>query len=400
MPALIALVGGDHALRSSRPAAIADICVLHDRNPLFVTLRDGSIRNAYTVRLLNKRAGRPPLRAHGRRSARHPASRSSARRGDRRRPYHHGRPRSAREVRVLVTVPAGARSRNRPAITFRASRPVAASGDRARSFHRSVRRADCSDHHAIDCGPSRATAREPDLTGRTVLICMLGFFGVVVGRQRRDDDARDRHAAGHRGRQRLRGQPALQRRDRARARAQDARGWQVVGACRARRATARPRPGRGARRRRCAADRRSSLPPALARPTDKRARPRRRRSSEQRDRPLPRPAADVAPGQWDLVLEARTRRRARCSCSRNRRRRCGEGTMADDRDISPFRRASRRRASPRMELAVDGISCAGCMAKIEGGLARRAQRHARARQPHRTAASPSNGRKARSIRRA
>jgi polyferredoxin len=29
--------------------------VLHERNPLFVRLSDGSIRNAYTVRLLNKR---------------------------------------------------------------------------------------------------------------------------------------------------------------------------------------------------------------------------------------------------------------------------------------------------------------------------------------------------------
>jgi cytochrome c oxidase accessory protein FixG len=33
-----------------------DISVLHDRNPLFVSLSDGSIRNAYTVRFLNKSA--------------------------------------------------------------------------------------------------------------------------------------------------------------------------------------------------------------------------------------------------------------------------------------------------------------------------------------------------------
>jgi cytochrome c oxidase accessory protein FixG len=31
-----------------------DVAVLHDRNPLFVTLSDGSIRNGYTVRILNK----------------------------------------------------------------------------------------------------------------------------------------------------------------------------------------------------------------------------------------------------------------------------------------------------------------------------------------------------------
>ena len=34
---------------------LLDINVLHDRNPVAVKLSDGSIRNAYTVRLLNKR---------------------------------------------------------------------------------------------------------------------------------------------------------------------------------------------------------------------------------------------------------------------------------------------------------------------------------------------------------
>jgi polyferredoxin len=32
--------------------------VLHDRNPVFVRLSDGAIRNAYTVRLVNKRLER------------------------------------------------------------------------------------------------------------------------------------------------------------------------------------------------------------------------------------------------------------------------------------------------------------------------------------------------------
>jgi len=35
--------------------SLLDINVLHDRNPIAVKLSDGSIRNAYTVRLLNKR---------------------------------------------------------------------------------------------------------------------------------------------------------------------------------------------------------------------------------------------------------------------------------------------------------------------------------------------------------
>jgi len=38
-----------------------DISVRHDRNPLFVTLSDGSIRNAHTVHLLNKRRDVSPI---------------------------------------------------------------------------------------------------------------------------------------------------------------------------------------------------------------------------------------------------------------------------------------------------------------------------------------------------
>ena len=43
--------------------------VLHDRNPLFVRLSDGSLRNAYTVRILNKSSGGQKLRAQGHRTA-------------------------------------------------------------------------------------------------------------------------------------------------------------------------------------------------------------------------------------------------------------------------------------------------------------------------------------------
>ena len=38
-----------------RRAAAQAISVIHDRNPLFVRLSDGAIRNAYTVRIVNKR---------------------------------------------------------------------------------------------------------------------------------------------------------------------------------------------------------------------------------------------------------------------------------------------------------------------------------------------------------
>src|SRR5579872_7024226 len=51
--AIIAVVGAimTHTLASRHDDGIS---VLHDRNPLFVRLSDGSLRNAYTVRILNK----------------------------------------------------------------------------------------------------------------------------------------------------------------------------------------------------------------------------------------------------------------------------------------------------------------------------------------------------------
>ncbi len=51
---VIAVVGGI-MLYVLATRAFLDISVLHDRNPIAVALRDGSVRNAYTVRLLNKR---------------------------------------------------------------------------------------------------------------------------------------------------------------------------------------------------------------------------------------------------------------------------------------------------------------------------------------------------------
>lgn len=52
--ALIASVGAV-MLYALLTRSLLDINVLHDRNPVAVKLSDGSIRNAYTVRLLNKR---------------------------------------------------------------------------------------------------------------------------------------------------------------------------------------------------------------------------------------------------------------------------------------------------------------------------------------------------------
>ncbi len=51
---LIALVGGI-MLYALMTRDFAGLNVLHDRNPIFVKLSDGGIRNGYTIRLLNKR---------------------------------------------------------------------------------------------------------------------------------------------------------------------------------------------------------------------------------------------------------------------------------------------------------------------------------------------------------
>jgi cytochrome c oxidase accessory protein FixG len=52
--AIIAVVGAI-MLYTLATRSLLDINVLHDRNPIAVKLSDGAIRNAYTVRLLNKR---------------------------------------------------------------------------------------------------------------------------------------------------------------------------------------------------------------------------------------------------------------------------------------------------------------------------------------------------------
>jgi len=54
---VIALVSGIMVYKLATRSTM-DVNVLHDRNPLFVQLSDGGVRNAYTVRLLNKGAER------------------------------------------------------------------------------------------------------------------------------------------------------------------------------------------------------------------------------------------------------------------------------------------------------------------------------------------------------
>jgi cytochrome c oxidase accessory protein FixG len=98
-----------------------EISVLHDRNPLFVTLSDGSIRNAHTVHLLNKRhdisqievevGGLPAAEVHI-------VGQDTAIPGM---PLIPVGPDQGREVRVLVTIPPGAQIDRSTPLTFRAT---------------------------------------------------------------------------------------------------------------------------------------------------------------------------------------------------------------------------------------------------------------------------------------
>ena len=58
--------------------ATVDINILPDRNPLFVTMSDGSIRNGYTIRVMNKQHAAKGYEL-ARRRHRGPAQRGRAR---------------------------------------------------------------------------------------------------------------------------------------------------------------------------------------------------------------------------------------------------------------------------------------------------------------------------------
>ena len=100
---------------------VLDVSVLHDRNPLFVSLSDGSVRNAYTIRLLNKR---PSIRSivldlDGLEAAQlHVVGTEVAVAG---KPQIVVGPDQTHEVRVLVTVPADSRLERSTDVTFRAT---------------------------------------------------------------------------------------------------------------------------------------------------------------------------------------------------------------------------------------------------------------------------------------
>jgi len=98
-----------------------DISVRHDRNPLFVTLSDGAIRNAHTVHLLNKRRDVSPiaLEVEGLPEAEvHMIGQDTVVPGM---PLIAVGPDQGREVRVLVTIPPGVKIDRSTPLTFRAT---------------------------------------------------------------------------------------------------------------------------------------------------------------------------------------------------------------------------------------------------------------------------------------
>ncbi len=122
--AVIAIVGAI-MLFALLTRDFADINVLHDRNPIFVTQSDGSVRNGYTVRLLNKRTHIRHFMLHV--EGMPPATQVTAVGIDTTfagRPIIEVGPDTTREVRVLVTSPADVKMPQSTDITFRLTESV------------------------------------------------------------------------------------------------------------------------------------------------------------------------------------------------------------------------------------------------------------------------------------
>jgi cytochrome c oxidase accessory protein FixG len=118
--AMIGIVGGGMLFQlATRSTAL--ISLIHDREPQFVTLSDGSVRNAYSVRISNKRPDSRPfaLTVEGPIGASLEVVGNSATVDWR--PIVTVPPDSTREVRVLVTVPKGALTQKSAPLLIRAS---------------------------------------------------------------------------------------------------------------------------------------------------------------------------------------------------------------------------------------------------------------------------------------
>ncbi|HEX2724410.1 MAG TPA: cytochrome c oxidase accessory protein CcoG [Beijerinckiaceae bacterium] len=115
--AVIAITGAV-MLYALATRSFTEISVLHDRNPVYVTLADGAIRNGYTVRILNKR----PFERHFTVEVENvPGARVEVVGVDESASGHPVvtiGPDTTREVRALVFAPAGARLARSTPITL------------------------------------------------------------------------------------------------------------------------------------------------------------------------------------------------------------------------------------------------------------------------------------------
>jgi cytochrome c oxidase accessory protein FixG len=118
--ALIAIVGGAMLFQLATRST-SGINLIHDRTPLFVTLADGSIRNAFTIRLINKRPDDRlfALTVEGPVGAKIELVNISATSDWR--PVVTVPPDSTREVRMLVTVPKASITGKSAPLVIRAS---------------------------------------------------------------------------------------------------------------------------------------------------------------------------------------------------------------------------------------------------------------------------------------
>src|ERR1051326_2136120 len=117
--AAVIAVAGAVMLYTLMTRASLHVSVLHDRNPLFVTLADGAIRNAHTVHLLNHRNESRAVRLEvgGIASPQvQVVGLEATSSGPAPIPL---RPAQTRELRGLVTVPAGAELARSTPLTFR-----------------------------------------------------------------------------------------------------------------------------------------------------------------------------------------------------------------------------------------------------------------------------------------
>ena len=205
------------------------VSVIHDRNPIFVRLSDGALRNGYTIRILNKThdAQSYLLKLSGLPDAEVEVIGSEGSSGGN--PLIYVGPDQSREMRVLVTTHQKLEADASIPLTFTiAPADGRRGGERGRSFPRTVREQAMSDFtHDSIATDEMETGRPPRRwTGWTILFALLGFFGVIFAVNGRDDVRGAVDVERRRHRQRLSGRPDV-RAGVAMAKAQDARHWRV-----------------------------------------------------------------------------------------------------------------------------------------------------------------------------